>query len=238
LSVFDFVVTLTGSWSNFIEKALEFDFFLDFVRRFRRKCDWNLWETLRLLSKLIGNCGWYRIIVPFDNSNFDFPTLVLIPPCVRYIESCFEKWIPLQEIKFSSNSELQEIHGFNGCSSISRIEIPLSVETIWGFCRCQLLDEVVFSSWKFNHNCSRNSWMSFTELNWNFFTISWISFKLFLLNSDIFYGRELAIRIGLFSFDDLMIIACWMIPWEVLVVFRIFWLMEENEEWFLQFQIH
>jgi hypothetical protein len=71
-----------------------------------------------------------QIIVPFDTSNFDFPTLALIPPFVRYIESCFEKWIPLQEIKISANWQPKEIYDFNGCSVLSRIEIPPSVQTI------------------------------------------------------------------------------------------------------------
>jgi hypothetical protein len=49
---------------------------------------------------------------------------------------------------FSSDSQLKSISGFEGCTSLCRIEIPSLVEIIGfdGFRRCTSLNEIIFSS--------------------------------------------------------------------------------------------
>jgi hypothetical protein len=51
----------------------------------------------------------------------------------------------LNEIIFSSDSQLREISGFQQCRSLHRIEIPSSVEVIWknSFSNCTLLRVVI-----------------------------------------------------------------------------------------------
>jgi hypothetical protein len=54
----------------------------------------------------------------------------------------------LNEIVFSPDSYLREIYGFGDCTSLCRVEIPSSVETIGpdGFGGCTSLNEIVFPS--------------------------------------------------------------------------------------------
>jgi hypothetical protein len=68
----------------------------------------------------------------------------------------------LKEVIFSTSNHLKAIHGFCGCTSLCRIEIPSSVEKIavFAFHGCTSLREVAFSSdshWKKFagfHNCT------------------------------------------------------------------------------------
>jgi hypothetical protein len=54
----------------------------------------------------------------------------------------------LNEVVFSSGSHLREIFGFSGCTSLCRIEIPSSVETIGsdGFHGCRSLRVVIIGT--------------------------------------------------------------------------------------------
>jgi hypothetical protein len=55
----------------------------------------------------------------------------------------------LNEIILASDSHLRKILGFGGCTSLCRLEIPSSVETIGfdGFLECTSLNEIGFSSY-------------------------------------------------------------------------------------------
>jgi hypothetical protein len=50
----------------------------------------------------------------------------------------------LTEVIFSSDSQLQELNGFQRCAALCRVEVPASVEIIKGFYECDSLRELRF----------------------------------------------------------------------------------------------
>jgi hypothetical protein len=76
-------------------------------------------------------------------------TSIEIDPTVRIIDiKEFSGYESLTEVIFSSESDLQEIRGFQQCTSLHRIEIPSSVKAIkfHGFFGCTSLTDIIFSS--------------------------------------------------------------------------------------------
>jgi hypothetical protein len=61
-------------------------------------------------------------------------------------ESAFSDCIRLPDIVFAENTHLNEIQGFDNCTSLSRITIPSTVELILESCfsGCTALTEVIF----------------------------------------------------------------------------------------------
>jgi len=57
----------------------------------------------------------------------------------------FKKCVRLATVIFSAETALRGIAGFCSCQSLKRIEIPVSVDAVSGFNRCDFLDEAVFA---------------------------------------------------------------------------------------------
>jgi hypothetical protein len=73
--------------------------------------------------------------------------VVTLPEWIeKTTNSAFSKCDSLREVVFPSAGALREINGFDECSSLQMIEIPISVETICGFSKCESLSSVIFRS--------------------------------------------------------------------------------------------
>jgi hypothetical protein len=58
--------------------------------------------------------------------------------------SGFNSCSSLTEVKFGSDSRVQEMHDFNVCKSLCELEIPSSVEIMRGFNTCLELQKITF----------------------------------------------------------------------------------------------
>jgi hypothetical protein len=60
--------------------------------------------------------------------------------------SVFFGFSSLEDLRFASHGKIRVLAGFRECDSSFRVFLPSSVEFISGFCRCELLSEVLFST--------------------------------------------------------------------------------------------
>jgi hypothetical protein len=105
----------------------------------------NTIEEIRQLLRQSGGSGCENRFTFFPPV---FPNCVEIGHCVeRTGERELNGMEKLDRISFSSESHLKEIYGFGNCRSLSRIELPSSLEIIgeFGFYECTSLNEITFS---------------------------------------------------------------------------------------------